>query len=1015
MEKSIKLKSGDESFMDYLRNNNLIGKENFFIKKEELAKYFDFENDKVDDLIKVSLNTFKEFYRCKILSKNFIFYQTMREIKIEKPDKHEYSIKFQSPKEEGKYIKNIISNPNLYDLYMQNENGKFEKKDLEKNIILDIKNNYKIVEKAKPKLDNIKFTPYYQDYIDIINSEAYKEFSFKDTTTRKKFFDDLDEFLSYDYRDFFPICGFSGSGKTTSILYYINENRNEFNIFYINCFTILRKDLTNEEIKDILSYELKNSVKNYPETSKLFITQLDSIFKEDVERDNKFLFDLIKKIMDIYNNEIIFERLTIVIDQYSSKYDLDNEYIFNLIKQLNKKTNNCQIILISSMNNTCVSSNMQKSMKRLKYSKDDEKCINYCLYGQLFDISDIIKKEKNEIKDIMEQDFGNSALIYYNLKSQLLYIDDNNESLRNEIISHFITEEKNDIIFEIESFYNIIHSKQEKKIKLTKTIVSKILYVLEIMKNMPFYNYRDIPDLFEKFPMKYFRILYNEIDLGHPEFISLLPKKFRDEIKKLKDTSDLQEQNSKCPLKNYLKNNLEDLNEFLLKFTKNKREIIRFFTIEPIYPILKEILKELIFYYNIEENIVKEIYYESSGGKKGDFFEYIFLNFVKSEKKFLGLNFEVIENINSIVPYYFSINKFSHRLFIKKQKNEIIINKIKDKNVDKIDEDEIIEENKTVEENNINTQEKSEDNTKKLKYDKKKYTKQRDYHVFVELKKIINNQFNQNAIKEEKNLPKKNIYLNQLNSNGKYVDGGLLIFKGENNKKLNFELIVIQVSIKRDKDKIYNKNETSLILTYIKEYLEKCYSNINITKISFYYIIDFEDQDNTIKDKCNNYSIGCYGFNVSSKVLTSVNKCNLTLNRFSKFNSCFILNSISEIDNNIIEEIDEKEPNLFENIKKDILNKYFEPFFDKDISIPDNFYIYKDLILNLKIYKHLTNYALLITLNEINETIEYIVLNEKKVLDYTKGDIININDIQDFKNSFRLIVFLIPMKLKGGI
>ena len=150
-------------------------------------------------------------------------------------------------------------------------------------------------------------------------------------------------------------------------------------------------------------------------------------------------------------------------------------------------------------------------------------------------------------------------------------------------------------------------------------------------------------------------------------------------------------------------------------------------------------------------------------------------------------------------------------------------------------------------------------------------------------------------------------------------------------------------------------------------------------------------------------------------MLTSVNKCNLTLNRFSKFNSCFILNSISEIDNNIIEEIDEKEPNLFENIKKDILNKYFEPFFDKDISIPDNFYIYKDLILNLKIYKHLTNYALLITLNEINETIEYIVLNEKKVLDYTKGDIININDIQDFKNSFRLIVFLIPMKLKGGI
>jgi Cdc6-like AAA superfamily ATPase len=103
--------------------------------------------------------------------------------------------------------------------------------------------------------------------------------------------------------NFLAICGHSGSGKTTSLLYFINQNREHFNIFYINCFTLSRKDLNNEKIKHILIEELRMAVNNGVWIVNKFILYLDEVFQKRNKSDNNFIFGIIKKIIDIYNDE----------------------------------------------------------------------------------------------------------------------------------------------------------------------------------------------------------------------------------------------------------------------------------------------------------------------------------------------------------------------------------------------------------------------------------------------------------------------------------------------------------------------------------------------------------------------------------------------------------------------------------------------------------------------------------------------------------------------------------------
>ena len=995
MDDVIKFKSSNKSFFKYLNTNGKVEKGTYYIKNEELKEFFDFQNS--EESIKVSVSPFKDFIKCIILGKSFLLYNNEKEIKDIDSNGVEKNIVFQSLNEETNYLKKLLENPNSFDFYLKTPNNKWKIMLDKQNIkITDLKNQtYKVVKKNNIKIDNINFTPFYNDYINIPNLAAYKDFSFKEAPIRKKLFDDLDTFFTIYFDKFLAICGHSGSGKTTSILYYINENRNNHNMFYINCYTILRNELNNEAITKILYYELEKAIPNNEDNDAIniknileeFKKYLDSLINSNTKRDNTFIFKIIRKIIDIYNKEKSSKPLNIIIDQYSSKYDKDNENIFQIIDTQEDKNNKCQILLVSSMNNTYVSNNLKKSLKNINIYYY-QRYIKYTLYGQLFEINDVIDGENNDFKNIMRLNFDNSALMYYKLKSKILNEKDVNE---NNIISQFIIDGKADIKNEILLFYNIISSNLPLE-KKTNNVILNIIRTLEHIKHKPFINYENIPNLIEKLPFKYFKILYHELDESHPELIKLLPNEVKEKINAVSINPDSQREN--INLKNNIKNTFEDLNNYLCKFTGNNKSIVSFFTVEPLYPIIEECLKEIIAYYVVEDYILNSIYFTLKGGIRGDIFEYIFLNHIKKHKNIFKIYFESIENINSLVPHNFSISKFSYRLFILKKNMEEKLIQQPDNNKQK--------------ENNEENDDIATNSQTNINYKKKNYTISRDPTVFIELQKIIKKTFNKCDIIYEKKLPKKNIYLNQLNSNGKYVDGGLLIYLNEDNDKLNFKLIAIQISIKRKKIKIFNQNESSLILSYIKEHLEKYFININITESSFYYIMDLDKPDNNIKEECFKYSIGCYGYSIKQSLLQKINYFNFSINKFSKFNSCFLLKNDNE---GIGKSINEEEPTIFKKIEKDKLEKYFEPILDKDIQIADNYYIYNKIRCDLQILNNLTNFTLLISLDG-KEDIQYIILDENKILDYSLNKVNKINEIIINNNNLRLIVFLIPMKLK---
>ena len=299
---------------------------------------------------------------------------------------------------------------------------------------MDLKDkSYEVNVKEEKELNNIEFTPFYNDYIFIPNLKAYKDFEFIETKSRENLFCDLLVFLT-SKMNFLAICGHSGSGKTTSLLYFINQNREHYNIFYINCFTLSRKDLNNEKIKHILIEELRMAVNNGVGIVNKFILYLDEVFQKRNKSDNNFIYGIIKKIIDIYNDETLRKKLNIVIDQYSSKYDEKNENIFLLLNQLKHKGNKIRIILISSMDDISVANNLKKTTLSYDQTYFGDKFINYHLYGQLFNISDVISKEDTEIRNIMKEEFSNSALIYYKLKSKLLEEDFSDEIHKNEVI-----------------------------------------------------------------------------------------------------------------------------------------------------------------------------------------------------------------------------------------------------------------------------------------------------------------------------------------------------------------------------------------------------------------------------------------------------------------------------------------------------------------------------------------------------------------------------------------------------
>ena len=207
------------------------------------------------------------------------------------------------------------------------------------------------------------------------------------------------------------------------------------------------KQLPISELKNILSFEIEKINNN--DIKEKYNKIIDEMVDENNIRKGEFIFRFIKSLIEKYEGDI---QLNIFIDQYSSKYDQNNKNINELINIIKVKNLKCKLFIISSMNNTCVSSNLSKTFREENNFIVVRFYIKYNYYGALFNDNIISQNETYDVKKIMKE-FGNSSLIYYQLKSEMIK---NNNVQKDIFFNQFLVKVCNLIKEEIKIFYHII-------------------------------------------------------------------------------------------------------------------------------------------------------------------------------------------------------------------------------------------------------------------------------------------------------------------------------------------------------------------------------------------------------------------------------------------------------------------------------------------------------------------------------------------------------------------------------
>ena len=259
--------------------------------------------------------------------------------------------------------------------------------------------NYSFNDKEKPKADELNYE--FANYIEL-EEEEYNHFFYINSEKRNRFI----IYLIDDLRriPYIEICGPIGCGKTVTLLKFINcQIRRSYyiNLLTVNCLGI-------EELKKVLKYEYVKIIgKNYSEENEKdeiisYIQKLNS---------SKEIFDFILNIISSLNN--FKKKIYLIIDQYSSKYDENNEKLKEIKdKIINSNSNNIKFIVCSSIDNYDVKNNLAFS---LSFSEKNEiKNINY------FYIGCILRLEPNE--EPLKMNLLNLKVFYQNLVIFLFFI-----------------------------------------------------------------------------------------------------------------------------------------------------------------------------------------------------------------------------------------------------------------------------------------------------------------------------------------------------------------------------------------------------------------------------------------------------------------------------------------------------------------------------------------------------------------------------------------------------------------
>ena len=500
-----------------------------------------------------------------------------------------------------------------------------------------------------------------------LTEDQHKEFRYYDTKERVNFYNKLNSIIKI--RNVIGICGPYGSGKTLTLLRMIIR-QSENKCFYVNLATVHRLPLG--ELKKLLKYEL----------IKLFNKQLifpdeypvDENLKEACNKSiqlindlkDKNIFEVLKGIVSYIKN-LRNINAYFIIDQYSSKYDIDKNQIKDFLNSSQNK--NIYFIVCSSMNNSDVKSDLCECFNEqmiFPIFKIEKSFIFYIYVGSLIRLNELENYEeltRNESDDFITylNLFGNLPLYYYYLK---------NSEMRRTFFISCVEEEKEKIKEEINNFYK----GNDKKVSSNDIIIDIIDIMLYVNKKQIFF-WEELGSTVSKLPLKFLEIKKETISIDDLKLYGLIvgDKKIDKYIQQLEKKNDLQQLvDSENISKNYTKlineekycfnyiSKVTEKEKIKLNYYKtNFKKDITIFYLDYLFPLMSEIFSELNY-----EILVKQAQFMHEvlpGQIQGGIIEFIICQHIEQNKKFLFYSVSQIETIDNFVPNEFFIQNFTTR------------------------------------------------------------------------------------------------------------------------------------------------------------------------------------------------------------------------------------------------------------------------------------------------------------------------------------------------------------------
>ena len=725
---------------------------------------------------------------------------------------------------------------------------------------------------------------------------------------RIEFINNLNEFL-ISSNAFYLILGNHGIGKTITFLYYTSSIINKYRKLYINLKLFLNNEKDKNKLKEIFYDEIKRLflinkekeifIESFLEQYKELIDNIDNANLE--KNEINYFWQLLFTFIQEYDKNLV-DKVLIILDQYKvNKIDENFKNLNNLCKMIRSSVfkNKFKLVILVSINNYDTKEIFLENL-------------NYVSFYPLSDNNVIPSpRYRTNIEEQIEYDTtNNDANIENNYELEDI------EKFLNEKQEEFQTKFKEMLNQDTTKIF-LQPSKIPSKLELNSTYgkVTKKVYINEIVscKNLVNSNmnknYLNCLEVFG-YSLKYYSLLLGKIK-------STTKKKDESEDEFAKNVV----QNFYIEMANKITRNLDSFYLSLFKKYPNYLDIKR------------ECLKLLY------ENIYEEKVYSLKDMRDlllNNPIKYLNIYIVGSENMSIPLDTSDI----SKYKFFFDFTNFFVRETIYKYylRDTSLYNQsmqyggsgfgaVFEESVNKAllamnDEKETIKRNVF---SLVGTKTKSYIEKLRKKEDLVFY----DFYELKVLNVLIDGVDNDKVTKEDLDILKYDVYLNQISKSGKSFDSGILKKKPKSfnmNDIFTHDLILCQDTKQKIKE-LKEKNDYVKDGNLVKKFLQDTYENLQIDKIYLIFILPYGLNTFETVSLLNQKKLYYVFFNLNQKNFLS--KENIIINDFRipeaeiKFDdSNFdLLTAFSNI-----------------NISKYILNKSIRNFLGKKRIYDNKFY-----------------------------------------------------------------------------